>query len=322
MNLSLPGRQLLATLIVGLLLFAPTNLFAVCGDADGSGGISVGDAVFLIDYVLKGGPAPANYDDCELDGNRGITVYEPSMIIGCIFGGCFFDFTGCESIGPPYIPQPDSSCRLYYHWPVPANLDHFTVHFYLESEYSVRAIQLPLTFLVDGVPARIDSTEYLDASPYFNGTTISDDSTTMITGSVPLVFEPIEEHFLKVFLSIPFSTQQRELDVQYTSFIPPQAPPEHQYEIAPMAVTFNTGRVQPVLTKICCQTAGDADQNGSLSIGDAVFIINYIFGGGPIPGGECISEVDADASGGVSIGDAVYLINYIFGGGPAPTCFP
>jgi hypothetical protein len=29
---------------------------------------------------------------------------------------------------------------------------------------------------------------------------------------------------------------------------------------------------------------------------------------------------DADGSGGISIGDAVYLINYIFGGGPAPVC--
>ncbi len=63
-------------------------------------------------------------------------------------------------------------------------------------------------------------------------------------------------------------------------------------------------------------SAGDADGSGSISIGDAVFLINYIFGGGlpPMP----LGSGDADCSGGISIGDAVFLINYIFGGGPAP----
>ncbi len=61
---------------------------------------------------------------------------------------------------------------------------------------------------------------------------------------------------------------------------------------------------------------GDADGSGGISIGDAVFIINYIFGGGPAP--DPTQAGDADCSGGVSIGDAVYLINFIFGGGPAP----
>jgi hypothetical protein len=61
---------------------------------------------------------------------------------------------------------------------------------------------------------------------------------------------------------------------------------------------------------------GDADGSGNVSIGDAVMIVNYIFGGGPAP--NPLVAADADCSGGVSIGDAVYLINFIFGGGPAP----
>ncbi len=61
---------------------------------------------------------------------------------------------------------------------------------------------------------------------------------------------------------------------------------------------------------------GDADGSLSISVGDAVFLINYIFGGGAAP--DPISLGDADCSGAISIGDAVYLIAYIFGGGPAP----
>ncbi len=65
---------------------------------------------------------------------------------------------------------------------------------------------------------------------------------------------------------------------------------------------------------------GDADGSGAISIGDAVYIINYIFGGGSAP--DPLEAADADCSGAISIGDAVHLINFIFGGGPAPcaTC--
>lgn len=64
---------------------------------------------------------------------------------------------------------------------------------------------------------------------------------------------------------------------------------------------------------------GDPDGNGQISISDAVFLINYIFAGGPAP--VPLLSGDADCSGAISISDAVYLINYIFGGGPEP-CEP
>jgi immune inhibitor A len=61
---------------------------------------------------------------------------------------------------------------------------------------------------------------------------------------------------------------------------------------------------------------GDADGSGFVDIDDAVYLINYIFGGGPAP--DPLVSGDADCSGNVDIDDVVYLINYIFGGGPAP----
>ncbi len=62
---------------------------------------------------------------------------------------------------------------------------------------------------------------------------------------------------------------------------------------------------------------GDVDNSGYVSIADAVYLINYIFGGGPYPV-IWASAVNIDATPTVSIGDAVYIINYIFGGGPPP----
>jgi hypothetical protein len=61
---------------------------------------------------------------------------------------------------------------------------------------------------------------------------------------------------------------------------------------------------------------GDADVSGAVDIDDAVFLIAYIFSGGPAP--DPIEAADIDCSGGVDIDDVVYLIMYIFAGGPAP----
>jgi len=61
---------------------------------------------------------------------------------------------------------------------------------------------------------------------------------------------------------------------------------------------------------------GNANGDTLISITDPVFIINFIFAGGPAPQPQ--AQGDADCNGVIHIGDAVYLINYIFAGGPSP----
>jgi hypothetical protein len=61
---------------------------------------------------------------------------------------------------------------------------------------------------------------------------------------------------------------------------------------------------------------GDANQDGSTDVGDAVFLINFVFKGGYFPEPYKVGDANADCE--VNIGDAVYLISYIFKGGPAP----
>jgi hypothetical protein len=61
---------------------------------------------------------------------------------------------------------------------------------------------------------------------------------------------------------------------------------------------------------------GDPDGNWAVDIDDVVFLINYIFAGGPAP--DPMETGDVDCSGGLDIDDAVYLINYIFAGGNDP----
>jgi predicted outer membrane repeat protein len=64
---------------------------------------------------------------------------------------------------------------------------------------------------------------------------------------------------------------------------------------------------------------GDVDASGDVDIDDVVYLIAYIFSGGPEP--DPYEAGDADCSVGVDIDDVVYLIAYIFSGGPEP-CNP
>ncbi len=59
---------------------------------------------------------------------------------------------------------------------------------------------------------------------------------------------------------------------------------------------------------------GDTNSDDKLSLGDIVFLINYLFKGGPAP--EHSQSGDANYDGKVSLSDIVYLINYLFKGGP------
>ncbi len=63
---------------------------------------------------------------------------------------------------------------------------------------------------------------------------------------------------------------------------------------------------------------GDADGSGAIDIGDAVYILRYVFTLGPAPDPRAAGDPNCD--GGITVADAVYLINYIFKSGPPPGC--
>ena len=67
---------------------------------------------------------------------------------------------------------------------------------------------------------------------------------------------------------------------------------------------------------------GDANGDGSLNVGDAVYLIGYVFRGGKAPYPVCAGNANGDS--GTNLGDAVYMISYVFKGGapPVETCCP
>jgi hypothetical protein len=61
---------------------------------------------------------------------------------------------------------------------------------------------------------------------------------------------------------------------------------------------------------------GDANSDKKTTVSDVVFLINYLFKGGPAPEPVYLGDVNCDGK--VTVSDVVYLINYLFKGGPPP----
>ncbi|MDH3891533.1 MAG: thrombospondin type 3 repeat-containing protein [candidate division Zixibacteria bacterium] len=76
----------------------------------------------------------------------------------------------------------------------------------------------------------------------------------------------------------------------------------------------------------CClgiRANTDFDPDDIIDISDLVYLVDYMFTGGPAP--PCPNEADIDGSGGdppIDISDLVYLVDYMFTGGPEPPACP
>jgi hypothetical protein len=73
------------------------------------------------------------------------------------------------------------------------------------------------------------------------------------------------------------------------------------------------GFVYPTVVK-----CGDANADGSLTVSDVVYLVNYLFKGGPVA--KPYEAGEANCDGKVTVSDVVYLVNYLFKGGPVPIC--
>ncbi len=72
----------------------------------------------------------------------------------------------------------------------------------------------------------------------------------------------------------------------------------------------------------CCQNRGDTDHSGGPpDISDLVYLVTFMFNGGPQP--PCPEETDVNGDwSDHDISDLVYLVTYMFSGGPPPVACP
>ncbi|PKK84695.1 MAG: hypothetical protein CVT49_02405 [candidate division Zixibacteria bacterium HGW-Zixibacteria-1] len=63
---------------------------------------------------------------------------------------------------------------------------------------------------------------------------------------------------------------------------------------------------------------GDLNNDGSINVLDIVYLINYLYKGGPAPAFPYLADVNGSHT--INILDVTALIGYLYRGGPAPAC--
>jgi len=99
-----------------------------------------------------------------------------------------------------------------------------------------------------------------------------------------------------------------EIDCRALPYVWQSDPVEHIVDDS-MAVLFD-------YNYIVWEMSGDANYDGDANVGDAVYMISWIFKYGPDP--RSLREADANCDGDANVGDAVHIINYVFKSGPEP----
>jgi photosystem II stability/assembly factor-like uncharacterized protein len=113
-----------------------------------------------------------------------------------------------------------------------------------------------------------------------------------------------EEESLEVAVTIPYDAPLSTVDLitcQATSRGNPSFEDDDY-----LAVTVSAAR-------------GDANNDGTIDVGDVVYLVSYLYKAGPAP--EITESGDCNCDGPIDVGDVVYLVNYLFRGGPMP-CEP
>ena len=77
------------------------------------------------------------------------------------------------------------------------------------------------------------------------------------------------------------------------------------------------GRVGGVLA-IALNRRGDCNADTLVNSTDIIWLVNFIFKGGPAP--TPTNQGNTDCVGGTSSADIIWLINFVFKGGAMPAC--
>ena len=333
--------------------------FQYPGDVNNDGAHNIVDLVWLLDYLYRGGSTPPVIANADVNGDCCIDWRDVKYLVMYLFiGGP--QPVNCTCVHPQLcLPAPaDHTPGKVYH-----NVDGFRPPFGPPNGTSWH--ELYPNFCTDWV--LIDWMDngngYLDSCDYIivtNGTTnreehvievmptltlldsLAGDTVYMdlIDPSNPMV-DPMGDalgsqwhqvypnycrkyqlvYWPGMFFNAPIAVGD---DIWMQGLSGPDSTLTKFYRLLAFETDMITER------ETCCLLRGDVDHNGTgPDIADLVYMVNFMFNGGPQPpceeplGSNYFPECDVNGDGtGPDIADLVYLVNYMFNGGPAPVPCP
>ncbi len=287
------------TILWGGFFAAPAS--AILGDVNADSIVSVGDIVYLIQYLFQNGNPPVNPIDADVDGSPGINLGDITQLIGHLY--------------PPFcdlLPYSGTSVRVGSEIRFFVDLIYFSggnnhettqIKIIKNGGPDLMGMVIPLSYA--SRPNEVDVT--LD-SVSFAGSIIPTDWSR--SGSVdfniswPMTVSIDNDN--KTVMILPFANEYTDtpLDSGTTGLVATlyftkladgdplalsatQKPPSHSLMLISSYCADTLGGVSPserIFTPMLSLALnGDANCDGIIDIGDVVYTINYLFKHGPPP---------------------------------------
>lgn len=107
------GRSFVISVTLLLIIaFAVSGAYE-CGDINNDNGINILDAVFLINYLYRGGPAPVVINLADIDGSGTITILDATALIRYLYKGGPTPVCSTGIINPAIVVDSHSSCKNF-----------------------------------------------------------------------------------------------------------------------------------------------------------------------------------------------------------------
>lgn len=312
--------------LVALVFSAPLRAqTSICGDSDGDSVLKIQDFILDLEYIFRGGAPPASFDAADFDGHQLLTIADPYELLNCFFTCDFGVSVGiCPPTQPALAPVVDPAIELRYQSLALPGVTSFDLPLTLVGAPSYGAFTAPLLIYVNGAPAIIDSVTVPAPGSVFASDIglYSIDGPGVVRLGALAAFNRSSSLDVPaiIHLSIPFSTAESSIEVNWTTLSPAQAPTADSSVYPLFYSSLGDPGFVPTLTGLCCLAPGDADYDGSFNIADVTFLIRRIFLGGNAP--PCPQSADSDGDGDVTVADVTFDITNIFTSGLDPICGP
>lgn len=308
------------------------------GDANNDGKINIGDAMYLVTYLYHNGPPPMVPANGDVNGDCAIDYADVNCLLGNWPPNC--QPVSCTCIDP--IPDRRDTCS--FQMPGDANsngvIDRDDANFLLnylcnsgpapdplpngDPNGDCAIDSLDVTYLIGnlyyGGPAPVacacmqpvTGACFVDTCAYQNPGDVDGNGIFNIGDAVRLV------SFLFQGGATPYPLANADVNgdcvINYLDYVCLT-----QIGIPEFPCRVTCTCVLPVIEQPCGGALnGDANGDGKITVGDAIYIVNSIFRDGPAPTPYAVYSGDPNGDCKVNVGDAVYIVSYIFRSGPAP----
>jgi hypothetical protein len=303
------------------------------GDANGDGTLNIADSITILNFIYNGGVPPTPLDASDANDNGVVEISDSVYTFVYLFSGgppppAPFPGPGIDTTPPTFPAGPNG-----------------TLEFRLNSTSSCAGSQALLSIFVDNA----DPVEAMNHRIVCNPAeasllSASSDPIALILGNAPDFFSVTSNGAgemligtIPSFLSPTTSglqpgVDQRVIDVviDVAAFIPlgqviaiefgddPAAsPPQFNMASVGGGQVVLADLTQGSITASCMQAEylrGDSNEDGAVSVSDAVFLVQFLFQSGPVS--SCERTGDCNGDGFIDVADVVYLLNAYFAGGP------